>query len=697
MENNNILPHRDIAFVMYYPFHWYVYKNVYKHLKDRSEFIIDTHCFNENDGIKTLESMVSLLEKNNVPYKILRKTDFYFSSYLEDFFHNYRVMVSVWERGCMFIPETAHILKVNITYGAGKELTMVRPSRGLHDLILSYGERDKKLFSLYTTTTAIGNPKFDDFYAKSFDKDLLLSLNLDKNKKTVLYLPTHSTLSSFNIVLPKLISLASTYNIIVKLHYYQEREESDFIKNLDKKNIVLLTDDSDLGTLLFFCDIAISDNSSAIFDIIQADKPILVADFWTEDFLNIEHKIPVFYKRGMGGPITYSESIEQIIKRDKKIPTFRLEDNIQEKIEDTLTQDAVFSEHRKELRRELFAYQDENCGKRGSVEILNLVEGALISKKGIMFHLFEASKNFNSSAYRPIPYLIKENNIYKTILGQSKLLAVNIVIFDSSLEMTLMTLRSIPEINCNSSVVVVSESNSEYLKQKHLDIKFIKNISEYSSVLKKENLEGTIFIDSGVIFNQLDFSSLLFFIKNNPELEIVNLFPKYANPLSNIKKISLDIAERSVYGSFNREKTDALVCKVKYMHFDSMAFFICKSDIAELYYSEIGAKKISSIVSFINRKAYRKVAFLSSFFKDIRFFDDSQKSVYEVSFRLFQTELSIPFKDRYSLSSFLIDGFLDIFTKKMSLFFTRLKFIAYLLYFRCSFLLYDLKKSQSKK
>ena len=33
--------HATIGFVIYYPFQFYVYKNVYRHLMDRAEFIID--------------------------------------------------------------------------------------------------------------------------------------------------------------------------------------------------------------------------------------------------------------------------------------------------------------------------------------------------------------------------------------------------------------------------------------------------------------------------------------------------------------------------------------------------------------------------------------------------------------------------------------------------------------------------------
>lgn len=180
------------------------------------------------------------------------------------------------------------------------------------------------------------------------------------------------------------------------MHYYLEREESDFIQSFNLQNLVLLKDNADLITLLSICDIAISDNSSAIFDVIQADKPVLVADFWNEDFLDNKHKTPIFYKRGRGGALTYSDSIEQVLKRKGKIPSFGMHDELSQKIKQTFLSDFEFSRYRKEIREELFMYQDENCGKRGAVEIQNLIEGILVSRKGIMFHSYQNAQALNS-------------------------------------------------------------------------------------------------------------------------------------------------------------------------------------------------------------------------------------------------------------------------------------------------------------
>lgn len=695
---------KDIAFIMYYPFHWYVYKNVYKHLKERSEFVIDLCMFDEKDGIKTLESMVALLEKNKVSYKILRREDYHFPSYLEEFFSQYKVMVSVWEWGSVALQQTFKILKVNTTYGVGKELTMVRPSRGLYDLILSYGERDGKLFSLSTTTVPIGNPKFDDFYQNNLDKDLLSKINLDNRKKTILYLPTHSDLSSFRDVLPKLSALSSEYNVLVKMHYYLEREESEFIQELNLKTITLFNDDTDLITLLTVCDIAISDNSSAIFDVIQADKPVLVADFWDEDFLDAQHKKPIFYKRGKGGALTYSDSIEQLIKRDGRIATFKKEDNLKQKIEESFNQDEIFSVHRCDLRKELFSYEDGECGKRGANEIINLMEGKIISKKGILFHSYETSRANNSKIYYSYPKLLEENIKYKKLLSENFYISPDIIIFDSKLDLTILTIRSIMESSPKTKIAVITESNSDVLKMEYSEIVCAKDINEYVAINQQKESFDSIFVNSGVVFNRIDFTDLLSFIKNNKELETVIVLPLFEKPLNQVKKLSLAFATEMFF-----KNASVVLLRKKYLYFDTSIIYISNEKFRELVASpNVQLTSIGELVKHLNVNIFLYSAFIKNTFISFEAFYEKQNSLEIFSHNFFQSEFFIQKRDRYSLPSFLRDVFKDIikesstaspegFKERMLFLFTRIGFYSYLSYFRYLFYVEGLRRSLLKK
>jgi glycosyltransferase involved in cell wall biosynthesis len=378
---------QDIAFIIWDPFQWYVYKNVYKHLKDRSMFIVDTSMYGESEeGDEHLSRVVSLLEKNNVSYRIIRKEDFFLGTQITKLFLNIKLIVSVWERGVVTAKETKHILKVCVTYGAGKELTMVRPGRSIYDLILSYGERDTKLFSLSTTTRPIGVPKFDDFYNQTYEEISPEILKIDHCKKTVLYLPTHSDLGSFSIVAPKLLTMLSRYNVIVKLHNVLAVEEKESIEKMKQAGMCILSDEIDLLPLLNICDVAISDNSSAIFDVIQADKPLLVEDLVSEEYLSKDHGRMRIYKRGQEGALTYPDSIEQCIKREGKVVTNSDVQYLERDIETALKDEEVYKENRKAILKEIVAYTDGRCGERGARYIVDLLEGRLVSRKGILFY-----------------------------------------------------------------------------------------------------------------------------------------------------------------------------------------------------------------------------------------------------------------------------------------------------------------------
>ncbi len=385
----------DIGFVIYYPFQFYVYKNVYEELASRAEFIIDlSHPFSQKQHDALLRDIVTLLDKHNAPYRILYRSEFIYKRFLRNFFEKYNCLVSVWERGCMALPETAHIKKVCTTYGAGKELTMVRPSRGLYDVILAYGERDAQILSLLTKVEIVGNPKFDDWFNGKIDSEMLAAIKkrIDPHKKTILYLPTHGDLSSVDRLSASLKKVGSEYNVIVKLHYYMTREEPERVRALTDEHIVLFDDAIDLLPLLAVTDIVISDNSSAIFDAILADKPVVVADFWDKEFLNEEHKEIRHNARGIQGGLTYSESIEQLIKRDGLVLTVKDEKNISSVIEEAFADGEFYKKKREELRNTLFAFNDGACARRAAEAILKCIAEKGTPEKPIMYHAFEAYK-----------------------------------------------------------------------------------------------------------------------------------------------------------------------------------------------------------------------------------------------------------------------------------------------------------------
>jgi hypothetical protein len=75
----------NIAFVIYYPFQFYVYKNVYQYLKDRAEFLIDLgHFFPNRQTDDVLPAIEALLQKHGAAYRIIQHEDYFFTRHIKE-------------------------------------------------------------------------------------------------------------------------------------------------------------------------------------------------------------------------------------------------------------------------------------------------------------------------------------------------------------------------------------------------------------------------------------------------------------------------------------------------------------------------------------------------------------------------------------------------------------------------------------
>jgi hypothetical protein len=414
MENSN--KNAKIGFVIFYPFHYYVYKNVYKHLKADAEFIVDLGAFYPTEQEESLTNeIVELLKKEQANFSILEYTA-YRQNQIGRYLERYDLLVSVWKRGCIIHPAASDKRKVHMTYGVGKDLVTYSVGKRLYDLILAYGKRDYDIFSLYTTAEIVGNPKFDDWFNKSWDEKLLQSVSrrLDPTKKTILYLPTHGDLSSIDDLSDELKRISPLFNTLVKFHYYTPREEPWRLEKLEDPNVMTFKDDVDLTALLYLADVVISDNSSAIFDSILADKPLVLADFLSKDFLDIEHKKPKYFRRGMANILTYSGSIEQIIKRKNFVPTIQVPGQLLHGIQTALQDNSYYKTERKKLRDWLFGFQDGDSGKRAAEAILRF-RTIPLPERPLLYHLLEDRKRFQTkNAAKPVPIVEHIMNIWKS-------------------------------------------------------------------------------------------------------------------------------------------------------------------------------------------------------------------------------------------------------------------------------------------
>lgn len=133
--------------------------------------------------------------------------------------------------------------------------------------------------SFYTNT---GIPKLDPFFWDDFynKEDIYKKLNLDPNKKTVLFAPSYKP-SCIKYVQEKISDLIPKYNLILKLHPYSwagkyaPHSQHKFYEKLAQKHkdvILIPKDDFDIYPLLYIADTMISDTSSVINEFLALGK-----------------------------------------------------------------------------------------------------------------------------------------------------------------------------------------------------------------------------------------------------------------------------------------------------------------------------------------------------------------------------------------------------------------------------------------
>ena len=124
-----------------------------------------------------------------------------------------------------------------------------------------------------------GTPRNDIFFRKCPIKDEIKDkLNIDRNKKIILYAPTfrkNEGLEVYNVDYKKIIEAAKErfsgeWIVLVKLHPHLISESSKLVVG---ENVVDVTKYDDIQELLSVSDMLISDYSSLIFDFALTNRP----------------------------------------------------------------------------------------------------------------------------------------------------------------------------------------------------------------------------------------------------------------------------------------------------------------------------------------------------------------------------------------------------------------------------------------
>jgi hypothetical protein len=133
----------------------------------------------------------------------------------------------------------------------------------------------------------VGMPKVDCLVDGSLKRDEVLGrLGMDAGKPTILYAPTWSAASSLNVMGMELITglLARDWNVLVKLHDRSRDLRPFYSGGIDwvgQINTAMagksghLVNDADICPYLAAADVMISDHSSAAFEYLLLDRPLV--------------------------------------------------------------------------------------------------------------------------------------------------------------------------------------------------------------------------------------------------------------------------------------------------------------------------------------------------------------------------------------------------------------------------------------
>lgn len=222
-------------------------------------------------------------------------------------------------------------------------------------LVLTPGPFSYNIISKFTNSITVGYPKYDDLFRGVIKKeDALkeLALNLDNNKKTILYAPTFDLerRSSIPIFYRAIKRLTDEFNVIFKPHVYTEFNETPLIEVFKSSDVIVVEALTMLDKLFVICDLVIGDAQSGIpWEGVLTDK-LTIACIRASD-------IP-------------PELLELEICRGNVVPTVEDPNNLRKTIEYILSRPAIWEEKRLKWANMVCSYRDGTAGKRAAKAIL---------------------------------------------------------------------------------------------------------------------------------------------------------------------------------------------------------------------------------------------------------------------------------------------------------------------------------------
>ncbi len=205
----------------------------------------------------------------------------------------------------------------------------------------------------------VGLPKLDVFFNNYYnEKAFFNSLNLDKNKKTILYAPSYKPTSIFMIG-QQVAALSELYNVIVKLHPYSwggkyaSHAQHRLFEKMVKKypDLYLVSkDDHNILPYMYISDTMISDGSSVINEFLALGRCGIIVDLDDESL-----------KHSDGQPLLEDKSSEWL--KDSFIHISE-DDSLQDAVHEALNPSDERRNNIKKDKKYIFSYTDGKSADR---------------------------------------------------------------------------------------------------------------------------------------------------------------------------------------------------------------------------------------------------------------------------------------------------------------------------------------------
>jgi hypothetical protein len=338
-----------IGFYAWNPFQIYQVESIVRHLPaGTAEYILEKRGNIDFNRVFTNEFLNSL----NAPVRFISRGD------MATLDQNYDAVVCQTAFGKMEELKSAKI--ISMQYSMSKERHQYGSWRVLCDLNLVYGQYSCDRISPLSPAVMVGNPRFDRLFEGALEagKKEKVRASLDPAKKTVLYLPTWGDLSSIVDFGAAVAALSANYNVIAKVHHKTDTHELAKKEILGEKGIRdTFGAADDMLYLMDIADIVLSDYSGAIFDALNAGKPVVLLQKDPKAVIGAE-------KFGL-------ESIEYA-RRDEIGPVVETPEALAATAADVLSGRLDYKAANKKLRAESFSCQS-GCGKAAAAAILNFL------------------------------------------------------------------------------------------------------------------------------------------------------------------------------------------------------------------------------------------------------------------------------------------------------------------------------------